>query len=72
MNIFMNAPWITHSQTAPKGRSIEAQCAALGYQSQPPTIFQALKGRNILNPIYTAHQTQRYIFSRMTLTHPDM
>ena len=37
------------SETAPKGPSIEAQCAALGYQMQRSTTFQALKGRNILN-----------------------
>jgi len=41
--------WITHSETAPKGLYIEAQCAALGYLGQRRTTFQALKGRNILN-----------------------
>ena len=30
-------------ETAPKGRSIEAQCAALGYLRQRPTTFQAGK-----------------------------
>ncbi len=45
----MNALCITHSETAPKGPSIEAQCAAPGYLEQRPTIFQALKGRNILS-----------------------
>ena len=49
MNIFVNTPWITHSETALKGPYTEAQCAALGYQRQRRTTFQALKGRNILN-----------------------
>ena len=49
MNIFVNALWITHSETAPKGPYIQAQCAALGHQGQRSTTFQALKGRNILN-----------------------
>jgi len=49
-HVSLNALWITLSETALKGLYIEAQCAALGYLGQRPTTFQALKGRNILNP----------------------